>query len=313
MAPHLDPLDWTGVAPGPVAYEAACASWPRASKPSPPGGRRELVWLLEHPALYTAGTSAKPADLLEPGRFPVHRTGRGGQFTYHGPGQRVGYVMLDVQRAASATCAPTSRRWRTGSSTRWQRSVSRRETPRRPCRRVGAQQARGRRAARQDRSDRRAAAPLGELARLQPQRGARPEHFAGIVPCGIRDARRDEPCRAGAASATWRPWIAALRRPSSAASARTSRRGRGRCSCSEPCRTLRTRARKKSSADHPVAAGSRRAGSSGRPSPSCAGLRRRRCRAPARPACRARRSRGCRPRSRRRRLPRADTRRLRCR
>jgi lipoyl(octanoyl) transferase len=61
------------------------------------GRARELVWLLEHPALYTAGTSAKAADLIEPGRLPVYRSGRGGQFTYHGPGQRVGYVMLDVR------------------------------------------------------------------------------------------------------------------------------------------------------------------------------------------------------------------------
>jgi lipoyl(octanoyl) transferase len=62
------------------------------------GRAAELVWLLEHPSIYTAGTSAKPADLLTPGRFPVYRTGRGGQHTYHGPGQRVGYVMLDVAR-----------------------------------------------------------------------------------------------------------------------------------------------------------------------------------------------------------------------
>jgi lipoyl(octanoyl) transferase len=61
------------------------------------GSAGEMVWLLEHPPLYTAGTSAKPADLIEPGRFPVHRTGRGGQFTYHGPGQRVVYLMLDVR------------------------------------------------------------------------------------------------------------------------------------------------------------------------------------------------------------------------
>jgi lipoyl(octanoyl) transferase len=60
------------------------------------GTAGELVWLLEHPPLYTAGVSAKPEDLLEPGRFPVHQTGRGGQFTYHGPGQRVAYVMLDL-------------------------------------------------------------------------------------------------------------------------------------------------------------------------------------------------------------------------
>lgn len=58
----------------------------------------ELLWLLEHPPLYTAGVSAKAGDLLDPGRFPVFRSGRGGQFTYHGPGQRVAYVMLDLTR-----------------------------------------------------------------------------------------------------------------------------------------------------------------------------------------------------------------------
>jgi lipoyl(octanoyl) transferase len=64
------------------------------------GAAPELVWLLEHPPLYTAGTSSKPADLLTPDRFPVHETGRGGQYTYHGPGQRVVYAMLDVRRHA---------------------------------------------------------------------------------------------------------------------------------------------------------------------------------------------------------------------
>jgi lipoyl(octanoyl) transferase len=62
------------------------------------GTAPELVWLLEHPPLYTAGTSARPEDLRQPARFPVHPTGRGGQYTYHGPGQRVGYVMLDLRR-----------------------------------------------------------------------------------------------------------------------------------------------------------------------------------------------------------------------
>lgn len=62
------------------------------------GEARELVWLVEHPPLYTAGTSAKAADLVQPDRFPVHATGRGGQYTYHGPGQRVAYVMLDLRQ-----------------------------------------------------------------------------------------------------------------------------------------------------------------------------------------------------------------------
>jgi lipoyl(octanoyl) transferase len=62
------------------------------------GDAPELVWLLEHPALYTAGTSADPSDLVDAERFPVHKTGRGGQYTYHGPGQRVAYVMLDLNR-----------------------------------------------------------------------------------------------------------------------------------------------------------------------------------------------------------------------
>jgi lipoyl(octanoyl) transferase len=62
------------------------------------GTAPELVWLVEHPPLYTAGTSARAADLIEPDLFPVHRSGRGGQYTYHGPGQRVAYVMLDLKR-----------------------------------------------------------------------------------------------------------------------------------------------------------------------------------------------------------------------
>lgn len=61
----------------------------------------ETVWLVEHPPIYTAGTSARTQDLLDPGRFPVFQTGRGGQFTYHGPGQRVGYVMMDLRRRGS--------------------------------------------------------------------------------------------------------------------------------------------------------------------------------------------------------------------
>lgn len=82
----------------PVPYEVAVAEMEARAAAIAEGGARELVWLLEHPPLYTAGTSADEKDLLTPERFPVFRTGRGGQYTYHGPGQRVAYVMLDLKR-----------------------------------------------------------------------------------------------------------------------------------------------------------------------------------------------------------------------
>jgi lipoyl(octanoyl) transferase len=91
------PVDWV-IAPGLVPYEWACAVMAEHVDAMLAGTARERVWLLEHPPLYTAGTSARAADLLEPQRFAVYRSGRGGQFTYHGPGQRVGYVMLRVDR-----------------------------------------------------------------------------------------------------------------------------------------------------------------------------------------------------------------------
>ena len=89
------PAGWA-VSQGLVGYEAAVAFMEARAEAIARGEAGELVWLLEHPPLYTAGVSAKPADLLLPDRFPVHRSGRGGQFTYHGPGQRVAYVMLDL-------------------------------------------------------------------------------------------------------------------------------------------------------------------------------------------------------------------------
>lgn len=82
---------------GLVDYETAVAAMEARAVAIAAGEAGELVWLLEHPPLYTAGVSAKDTDLLAPDRFPVFRTGRGGQFTYHGPGQRVAYVMLDVR------------------------------------------------------------------------------------------------------------------------------------------------------------------------------------------------------------------------
>ncbi len=89
------PAGWA-VSPGLVAYPDAERAMEARADAIASGTAGELVWLLEHPPLYTAGVSAKPADLLDPQRFPVFRSGRGGQFTYHGPGQRVAYVMLDL-------------------------------------------------------------------------------------------------------------------------------------------------------------------------------------------------------------------------
>ncbi len=91
------PVDWL-VMDGPVDYEAAVQAMQTRAEAIAAGTAPELVWLLEHPPLYTAGTSARPGDLLLPDRCPVYRTGRGGQYTYHGPGQRIVYVMLDVGR-----------------------------------------------------------------------------------------------------------------------------------------------------------------------------------------------------------------------
>ncbi len=88
-------VDWA-VSDAPVSYEAALAVMDARARAIRDGGARELVWFLEHPPLYTAGTSAKPADLKDAGRFPVFEAGRGGQYTYHGPGQRVAYLMLDL-------------------------------------------------------------------------------------------------------------------------------------------------------------------------------------------------------------------------
>lgn len=91
------PAGWT-VSKGLVAYPDAVAAMEARAAAIAEGTAGELVWLLEHPPLYTAGVSAKADDLLEPGRFPVFESGRGGQFTYHGPGQRVAYVMLDLTK-----------------------------------------------------------------------------------------------------------------------------------------------------------------------------------------------------------------------
>jgi lipoyl(octanoyl) transferase len=89
------PVGWA-VSPARVGYEAAVAAMQARAEAIAEGRAGELVWLLEHPPLYTAGVSADAADLIAPDRFPVFKSSRGGQYTYHGPGQRVAYAMLDL-------------------------------------------------------------------------------------------------------------------------------------------------------------------------------------------------------------------------
>jgi lipoyl(octanoyl) transferase len=149
------------------------------------GEAGERVWLLEHPPLYTAGTSARDADLLQPARFPVHRTGRGGRFTYHGPGQRVAYVMLDLQRRRPDLRAYVAalEAWLIGTLGAFNIRGERREERvgvwvRRPERGEGAEDkiaAIGIRV-------RRWATFHGISLNVDPDLS----HFDGIVPCGVR-------------------------------------------------------------------------------------------------------------------------------
>ena len=92
-----DAIEWR-VSSGLVPYEEALAFMDERCAAIRAGDAEECVWLLEHPPLFTAGTSADPTELINPLRFPVFEAGRGGRYTYHGPGQRVGYVMLDLER-----------------------------------------------------------------------------------------------------------------------------------------------------------------------------------------------------------------------
>ena len=91
-----NPVEWL-ITPGFTSYAEALKTMEERAEAIARGDASELVWLIEHPPLYTAGTSAKAQDLLD-SRFPVHEAGRGGQYTYHGPGQRIAYVMLDLRR-----------------------------------------------------------------------------------------------------------------------------------------------------------------------------------------------------------------------
>jgi len=185
MAAFLLPTDtlpdWQS-SPAPFAYETAVAAMEARVARIAAGGAGELVWLLEHPPIYTAGTSAKDTDLIEPARFPVHRTGRGGQFTYHGPGQRVAYVMLNLAARGGDLHAYVRglERWLIATLAEFGvRGEAR-------AGRVGVWVARG--GGREDKIAaigvrvRRGVTYHGVSLNVAPDLG----HFSGIVPCGIR-------------------------------------------------------------------------------------------------------------------------------
>ena len=183
-------VEWK-ISEGLVSYPDALAHMEAQVAGIRAGTLPEQVWLLEHPPLYTAGTSADPADLLAPERFPVFAAQRGGQYTYHGPGQRVAYVMLDVAargRDVRAFVADLER-WVIAALAQFNVTGNIR------CRRVGVWVDRPDKPSLPDgtiREDKIAAIGLrlrkwvsfhGISLNVEPDL----EHFAGIVPCGIRD------------------------------------------------------------------------------------------------------------------------------
>lgn len=184
------PVEWT-VSDAPVGYAPAVSAMEARVAAIRAGTGREQVWLLEHPPLYTAGTSARESDLISPHRFPVHRTGRGGQYTYHGPGQRVAYVMLDLAArgqdvhlyvaaleewmiATLARFGVTGER-RAGRIGVWVRRPDKAPGP-------GGQAAEDKIAAIGVRL-RRWVSFHGIALNVEPEL----EHFSGIVPCGMRE------------------------------------------------------------------------------------------------------------------------------
>jgi lipoyl(octanoyl) transferase len=182
------PVEWR-VEADLVDYEEAVAFMEDRVEAIRSGSARELVWLVEHPPLYTAGTSADEADLIAPDRFPVYRTGRGGEYTYHGPGQRVAYVMLDLKRRSCDVRAFVSslESWIIDTLAGMNIKGERRED------RVGVWVARPQRPALADGSpaeDKIAAIGIrlrrwvsfhGISINVDPDL----EHFSGIVPCGV--------------------------------------------------------------------------------------------------------------------------------
>jgi lipoyl(octanoyl) transferase len=179
-------VEWL-ISGGTVDYETALAFMTDRTAAIARGEARELVWLLEHPPLYTAGTSSQPHELID-ARFPVYQTGRGGQFTYHGPGQRVGYLMLDLKRRAADVrrFVATVEEWIIRTLAALGIAAERRDD------RIGVWiRRRGRE---QDAEDKIAAIGVrvrhwvtlhGVALNIAPNLS----HFSAIVPCGISDPR----------------------------------------------------------------------------------------------------------------------------
>jgi len=168
---------------GLVDYEAALREMEARVEAIRNGDAPELLWFLEHPPLYTAGTSARPQDLVAPGRFPVHYAGRGGQFTYHGPGQRVVYTLLDLKkRGTDIRCfVHKLEDWIIAALARFSVKGELRDG------RVGVWVVRG-----PGREDKIAALGIrvrkwvsfhGIAINVEPDL----EHYSGIVPCGISE------------------------------------------------------------------------------------------------------------------------------
>jgi lipoyl(octanoyl) transferase len=174
------------VSDAPVGYADAVAWMEARVERIARGAAPECVWLLEHPPLYTAGTSARSEDLVAPDRFPVHVTGRGGQYTYHGPGQRVAYVMLDLDRRSRDLRAYVAslEGWLIETLAAFNVRAERREDRvgvwvRRPEKGPGVEDkiaAIGIRV-------RRWVSFHGISLNVEPDLS----HFAGIVPCGVRE------------------------------------------------------------------------------------------------------------------------------
>jgi lipoyl(octanoyl) transferase len=183
--PGPTPLEWR-ISAALEDYPAAIAAMEARVAAIHDGAAPEQVWLLEHPPLFTAGTSAKPEDLLSPGTFPVYHVGRGGQFTYHGPGQRIGYVMLDLAARGGNLRGYVRdlEEWIIRTLARFDVNGERRDG------RIGIWVASG--DSRGGREDKIAA--LGVRVRhgvtfhgIAINRDPDLAHFAGIVPCGIAE------------------------------------------------------------------------------------------------------------------------------